>query len=88
MVDSGVRTTPYKKLNVFSHSRYAKSRSSVGISGPRDVISIEVTTGRDWREVTSTDGVVAFVANLRPRALCEHDFHHHDRVEKVAGGRS
>lgn len=37
----------------------------------RSIIDVEVIAPHAWIEVTSTDGVVSFVAILRPRALRE-----------------
>jgi predicted nucleic acid-binding Zn ribbon protein len=46
-------------------------RASVDPQLWRAIVEVEVFAGRDWREVTSGDGVKSEVAVLRPRALRE-----------------
>jgi hypothetical protein len=37
----------------------------------RRIVEVEVIGAREWREVVSTDGVVSWVAYLKPRALVD-----------------
>jgi hypothetical protein len=66
--DSALPTNPVKKSNSFNGLQAAKSTSSPRISGPRDVMEVELFAGRDWIPAVSPDGVVCMVASrLRGR---------------------
>ena len=57
-------TPPYEKLN--------KIKGDLrGVFGPRCAIADEIVDAHEWREVTSSDGVLYQVATLRRRALQE-----------------
>ena len=66
-------TNPHKKDNENNILQWPKSRSSTcfkdGIVGPRRVVDVEVTAGRDWQEVVSSNGVKSYVSRLVQRAL-------------------
>jgi hypothetical protein len=67
---TGAPTEPLKKANNFSRFEQPKSGSSIARKPFLDeVIEAEVFGGREWRQVTSSDGVVCQVSTLRPRAL-------------------
>jgi hypothetical protein len=63
--DTGLPTNPPKKMCNFNELQTAKTGSSLRICGPPWVTERELFAGRDWREATSTDGVVCLVASLR-----------------------
>jgi hypothetical protein len=61
-------TNPIKKSNGFNGLQAAKSRSTPGIYGPREVIATELFAGLDWSSVASPDGVICMVARLGRRS--------------------
>jgi hypothetical protein len=67
--DSGLGTDPHRKDNDFNALQWSKSGSSTGIHGARRVVEAELFAGREWREVTSSDGVRSQVGQLTARAL-------------------
>jgi hypothetical protein len=60
--DTGLPTNPPQKSCNFSELRATKPGSSLRIYGPARVIERELFAGRDWRVVTSADGVICHVA--------------------------
>jgi hypothetical protein len=63
--DTGLPTNPPRKSCNFSKLQATKTGSNLRICGPARVTERELFAGRDWREATSTDGVVCLVASLR-----------------------
>ena len=61
--DTGLPTNPPQKSGNFSALQTTKTGSSLRIYGPARVIERELFAGRDWRVVTSADGVVCHVAS-------------------------
>ena len=61
--DTGLPTNPPQKSRNFSALQTTKTGSSLRIYGPARVIERELFAGRDWRVVTSADGVVCHVAS-------------------------
>jgi hypothetical protein len=58
--------------NIVSNSKRVPQRflgSSPHIRGPKHVIEDEVVAGRDWRQVTSADGIASFVSHLHEPTL-------------------
>jgi hypothetical protein len=60
--DTGLPTNPPQKSRNFSELQATKTGSSLRIYGPARVIERELFAGRDWRVVTSADGVICHVA--------------------------
>jgi hypothetical protein len=60
--DTGLPTNPPQKSRNFSELQATKTGSSLRICGPARVIERELFAGRDWRVVTSADGVGCQVA--------------------------
>jgi hypothetical protein len=67
--DTGAPTALPKKTNELNGFRSPKSGSSIGPKVPRRVVEVEIFGGREWKPLTSSDGVACEVSTLRPRAL-------------------
>jgi len=65
---SGAPTDPPKKASNFNAVQRAKSRPSLHILAPAQVVAVEVFGGV-WHESTSSDGVAIQTRRIRPRAL-------------------
>src|SRR5262245_59889772 len=71
--DTALVRNPHKTSREINGLRRAKTRSSICIRGPRNVIQIEIVDGREWKEVFSSSGVRSFESRVRQCALLETD---------------
>jgi len=73
--DTAVVPDPHESFRHINGLQGAKSRSTAGIVGPRNVprhvFQCEVIAGREWQEIVSTDGVTSYVTRLSKRTLRE-----------------
>ena len=71
--DTGAPPNPPQNVNGFKSLPAPKSGSSIALQAPRDVIEAEVFSGRQWRPVVSSGGVVCEVSTWRRRTLVGRD---------------
>jgi hypothetical protein len=81
--DTALRPDPRTSSNEYNNLQRPKTDSSPrrtssprsiasnGIVGPRQVIKVEIIDSRNWKEITSSNGLRSYVSYIGKRALIE-----------------